>query len=102
MWPIYLAAAYYAFIYVFLATAAYVCFSVVAGLDELGKRLFFAILAFGGGALVGCISATAVAYLYEGTNAITEPNRLMVAISYSASGVIGALVSWRRTFKPST
>jgi MFS superfamily sulfate permease-like transporter len=96
MWPIYLSLAYYALVYLFLACAAYVCFSVVAGLNRLGKRLFRAILAFGGSALVGCIIAVAVALLHGGSKAMAEPNRFLLAIVYIASGLIGAFVSWRR------
>jgi hypothetical protein len=101
MWPIYFLLAYYAAIYLFLATAAYVCISVVAGHNKLGKRLFAAILVFGGSALVGYIIAGVVSYLHTGSKPLEEPNRVVIAIAYILPGMIGALVSWR-TFKPST
>jgi hypothetical protein len=101
MWPIYFLLAYYAMIYLFLATAAYVCISVVAGQNELGKRLFVAILVFGGCALVGYVISGVVSYLQTGSKPIQGPNRLVIAIAYILPGTIGAWVSWRR-FKPST
>jgi hypothetical protein len=102
MWPIYFVVAWYVVIFLFLATAAYVCVSVVAGLNQLGKRLFMAILAFGGSALVGCyIAAGVVSYLRIGTKAIVEPNRVVIAVAYVVPGLIGSWASWK-SFKPST
>jgi hypothetical protein len=101
MWPIYFVIVWYALIFLFLATAAYVCVSVVAGHNQLGKRLFLAILAFGGSALLGYIIAGVVSYLHIGIKANEEPNRIIVAIAYFVPGLFGAWFSWR-TFKPST
>ena len=53
MWPIYFLIAEYAVIYLVVAVGVYVCFSVVAGHNRLGKRLFLAVLAFGACALAG-------------------------------------------------
>ena len=53
MWPIYFFIAEYAVIYLVVAGAVYVCFSVVAGHNRLGKSLFLAVLAFGACALAG-------------------------------------------------
>ena len=101
MWPIYFMLVYYAGIYLFLATAAYVWISVVAGRNLLGKRLFLAILAFGFSALLGYIVAGAVASLRTGPRAIVEPDRVVIVTAYILAGLIGAWVSWK-IFKPST
>lgn len=101
MWPIVFLLAYYSLTFLVLATAAYVCISVVAGLSQLGKRLFVTILAFGGAALVGYIVAGVVAYMHSGIKALEEPNRVVLATAFVLPGLIGAWFSWR-AFKPST
>jgi hypothetical protein len=46
---------FYAAGFLFIALCGYVCFSVVAGLNALGKRVFWAVLAFGACSYVGFI-----------------------------------------------
>ncbi len=51
-------AIYYVGIYVFAGFCGYVCFSIVAGLDKLGKRIFISIVAFGLASMCGLIVST--------------------------------------------
>jgi hypothetical protein len=106
MSPIVIFVLEYAACFLFLAAAAYVSISIVAGRNQLGKRLFLAILAFGGCALAGYFVAGLVQYwiakyLHTHTEAIGEPNRAVIATAYFVPGLIGAWISWKK-FKPST
>jgi hypothetical protein len=102
MWPIYFLLAYYAATYLVVAGGVYVCFSVVAGHDSLGNRLFLAVLAFGACSLAGYIVADVLTVLLHArTYPISEPNRPLLIGAYVVPGMLGSWVSWKR-FKPST
>ena len=102
MWPIYFLLAYYAATYLVVAGGVYVCFSVIAGHDRLGKRLFFAVLAFGACSLAGYILANVLTVLLHArTDLIDQPDRFLLIGAYVVPGMLGSWVSWKR-FKPST
>ncbi|HUN83387.1 MAG TPA: hypothetical protein VMU48_03370 [Terracidiphilus sp.] len=91
---------YYALTYLFLAGCGYVCFSVVAGLDALGKRIFAAVLAFGACSLAGYVAinvAMALFHLKLDQDGRTE--RTIIVLAYVVSGLIGSWFSLR-IFKP--
>ena len=102
MWPIYFLVGYYVVIYLVVAGGVYVCFSVVAGHDRLGKRLSVAVLAFGACSLAGYILANVLEMLlHTRTDPSDEPDRFLLIFTYVISGMLGVWASWKR-FKPST
>jgi len=102
MWPIYFLIAEYAVIYLVVAGAVYVCFSVVAGHNRLGKRLFLAVLAFGACALARyVIENVLTVLLHTRTGPADEPNRRLTLSAYVVPGMLGSWLSWK-LFKPST
>ncbi|HUX44071.1 MAG TPA: hypothetical protein VMV57_04905 [Terracidiphilus sp.] len=102
MRPFHLLVSEYAVTYLLLAGAAYVCVSVLADRNALGKRLFVAILAFGASAAAGYGTTVALlVQLHLGVNALQEPNHVIAAIAYFLSGASGGLIAWK-AFTPST
>ena len=85
---------FYAGLFFFMALCGYVCLSVVAGLDSLGKRVFVAILAFGACSYVGfvavilAISASPLKVILEGRFA-----PFSYTLAYVIPGLIGAWLS---------
>ena len=102
MWPIYFVIAYYVVIYLVVAGGVYVCFSVVAGHNRLGKKLFVAVLSFGLCSLAGYVALNVLTViLHAQAGPVDEANRLLTLIAYVVPGMLGSWISWR-LFKPST
>jgi hypothetical protein len=84
----------YAGTFFFIAICGYVCLSVVAGLDRLGKRVFVAVLGFGACSYVGfivailAISVSPFKTILEGQ---TRP--FMFALAYFLPGLVGGWLS---------
>jgi hypothetical protein len=79
-----------------MALAVYVCFSVVAGRDALGKRLFWAVLAFGAWAAVGYIFITiVVSMLHLDSTVERQPQALFFSAAYIAPGLLGSWLTIR-------
>lgn len=91
---------YYALTFLVLAGCGYVCFSVVAGLDVLGKRIFVAVLAFGACSLVayGAMNV-AIALLHLELDQGGRMGRTLIVLGYVVSGLTGSWFSLR-IFKP--
>ena len=102
MWPIFFLIAEYAVIYLVEAGGVYVCFSVVAGYNRLGKRLFLAVLAFGVFSAAGYVVLNLLwALVHNQTQRSDEPNRFLTLSAYVVPGMLGSWVSWK-LFRPST
>ena len=104
MWPIYLliAVVEYAVTCLVVAGGVYVSISVVAGHNRLGRRLFIAVLAFGGCSAIGYVALSVLsALMHAQTQPTDEPNQLLVKVVYVGSGMLGGCASWK-LFKPST
>jgi len=67
-----------------------VCFSVVAERDALGKKLFWAVLAFGACSAIGYVAITiAVSTLRPTLGMEGEPQALVFLASYVVPGLLG-------------
>ena len=85
---------FYAGAFVFIAGCAYVCFSVVAGLDALGKRLFVAIVAFGASSFVGyIILVLAISQSPFGAILNGPYSRATLILAYVIPGLLGSWAS---------
>ena len=76
--------------YFFFAICGYVCLSVVAGLDRLGKRVFFAVLGFGAFSYLGFITAIlAISVSPFKTILVGRGQPFIFALAYILPGLAG-------------
>ncbi len=79
--------------YLFIALAVYVCFSVVAERDALGKKLFWAVLAFGACSAIGYVAISiAVSSIHS-----LRMDQLQAPFVFAAYIVPGLLGGWLMT-----
>jgi hypothetical protein len=85
---------FYAGTFFFIALCGYVCLSVVAGMDALGKRVFLSILAFGASSYAGFL-VVILAISFSPFKAILEGRAqpLIFGLAYILPGLVGGWVS---------
>jgi hypothetical protein len=97
---------YYAGAYFFIALCGYVCISVVAGLNALGKQVFVAILAFGACSYIGFIVILLAVSALHFDAVLAEPFRTATfTLAYIIPGQTGVWASLKalkalRWFRP--
>src|SRR5271157_2867714 len=85
---------FYAGAYFFIALCAYVCISVAAGLNALGKQVFVAILAFGACSFIGFIVILLAVSALHLNAVLAEPFRTATfTLAYIIPGLAGVWAS---------